>query len=130
MVQSDHAPIWTFIYSVIKNDKVNNWSQEMHAITPHIEFEHSKRKNNVLADSLSRLRCLGIHDDNDPERLGQEYGKSIFKTDENIIHSLDDVQNSTDKFKINRQQYILDKNEADNTHASTTIIDSLPHTCN
>ena len=35
------------MYSVTKNDKVNNWSQEMHTKTPHIEFGHIKGKNNV-----------------------------------------------------------------------------------
>ena len=80
------------MYSVTKNDKVNNWSQEMHAITPHIEFEHIKRKNNVLSDSLSILRCLGLHDDNDPEEPGQEYGKSIFETDENIVLRMTKIQ--------------------------------------
>ena len=57
--------------------KVNNWSQEMYAITPHIEFKHIKGKENVLVDSLSRLKHLGLHDDNDSEEPGQEYGKSI-----------------------------------------------------
>ena len=51
----------------------------MHPITPHIKFEHIKGKDNVLADSLARLRCLGLHDDNDPEQPGQEYGKSILE---------------------------------------------------
>ena len=53
----------------------------MHAVTPHMEFEHIKGKNNVLADSLSCLRCLGLHDDNDPEQPNPEYWKSIFETD-------------------------------------------------
>ena len=60
----------------------------MHAITLHIAFEHKKGKNNVLVDSLSRLRHLGLYDNNDPQEPGKEYGKSIFETDENIIHSL------------------------------------------
>ena len=68
-----------------------------------------KWKNNVLADSLSRMRCLGLHDNNDPDKPGQEYGKLIFETDENIMHSLDDDQKSADQFKINTQQCILDK---------------------
>ena len=55
------------IYSVNRNDMVNNWSHEIHAITPYIDFKHVKGKENMLVDSLSRLRCLGIYEDNDPE---------------------------------------------------------------
>ena len=65
------------MYSVTKNDKVNNWSQEFHSITAHIEFEHIKGKENVLVDSFSRLRCPGLHNDNDLEEQGQEFGKSV-----------------------------------------------------
>ena len=101
----------------------------MHAITPHIECEHIKGKDNALVDSLSRLRHLGLHDDNDLEEPGQEYGKSIFKQIKTSYVHLDNYQNSDDKFEINGQQYILDKNDADNTHASTTSTNSLPHTC-
>ena len=61
----------------------------MHALTPYIEFKHIKGKENVLADSLSRLRWLDLHDDNDPEEPGQECGKSIFDTDKNMTNSLD-----------------------------------------
>ena len=61
----------------------------MDAITPHIEFEHIKGKENVLPDSLSKLSHLGIHNDNDPEDPSQENSKSIFDIDGNIIKSLD-----------------------------------------
>ena len=54
----------------------------------------------------------------------------MFETDENILHSLDNDHKSADQFEINGQQYILDKNDADNTHASNTSTHSLPHTCN
>ena len=37
-----------------------------------------------------------------------------------MIHSLDSDQNSNNKFKIDRKQCILDKNDLDNTHASAT----------
>ena len=107
MLQSDHGPSGNYVLSN-KNDKVNNWSQEMHDITPHTEFGYIKGKNNLLADSLSGLRHLGLQDDNDPERPGQEYGKTIFETDENIIHSLDDDQKTPAEFEINGQ-HILDK---------------------
>ena len=69
------------VYSVTRNDKVNNCCQESHSITPRIEFEHIKGKENILADSLSRLRYLGLHEDNGPEELGYEYGRSILNMD-------------------------------------------------
>ena len=71
--------------------------------------KHIKGNENVSVDSLSRLRYLGLQDDNDPEEPGQEYGKSIFDTDENMIHSLDSDQNPNDKLKSDGRQYILDK---------------------
>ena len=111
-----------------KNDEVNNWSQEMHAITSHIEFKHIIGKENILADNLSRLRYLGLHDDNDPEY--QEYGKYIFDIYENMTNSLDSDQSSNDKFEISRRLYLLDKNDLDNTHTSTASSSSLPHLCN
>ena len=82
----------------------------MHALTHHIEFKHIRGKENVLADSLPILRCLGLHDDNDLEQPGQEYGKYIFDMDENMINSLDSDQNSYDRFEIDERQYLLDKN--------------------
>ena len=56
IVRCDHVPLRKFIYSVTKNDKVNNWSTEIHSITPHTDFEHIKGKENVLVYSLLRLR--------------------------------------------------------------------------
>ena len=42
--------------------------QEIHSITPHIDFEHIKGKGNGAADSLSKLRCSGLHKDNYPQK--------------------------------------------------------------
>ena len=50
MILCNHAPLHKLIYSVTRNDKVNNWSQEIHSITLCIEFEHIKGKENILAD--------------------------------------------------------------------------------
>ena len=81
-------------------------------------------------DSLSGLRCLVLHDDNDPEKSGQEYGKSIFDMDKNMRNSFDSDLTSNDKFESDRREYPLDRNDLDNTHASATITNSLQHTCN
>ena len=88
MIRYDHD-LQKSVYSVTKTDEVSIWPQEIDSITPHIEFDLIKGKENALADILSRLRCLGLHDDNDPEESGQEYGKSIFDMDENTVNNVD-----------------------------------------
>ena len=60
-IRCEHAVLCKFIYSVTKNDKVNNWSQEIHSITPYINFKHIKGKENVWADSLLRLKYLDLY---------------------------------------------------------------------
>ena len=77
---------------------------------------------------MLRLRCLGLHDDNDPEEPDQVYGKSIFDMDENMINCIDSDQNAKNKFKIDGIQYFLDEKDLANAHASTTGTNSLPHT--
>ena len=52
--------------------KVNNCPQEIHVITSYIDFKHTKEKENVLEDSLWRLRHLGLYEDNDPEKTGHK----------------------------------------------------------
>ena len=42
--------------------------------------------------SLSRVRYFGLHEGNDPEESGQEYGISNFDMDENIVNSIDSDQ--------------------------------------
>ena len=69
IIQCVHAPLCKFINSVTQNNKVNNWSQEIHSITSHITFENIKGKENVLVDNLSILKTLGLYKDNDPEQV-------------------------------------------------------------
>ena len=68
---------------------------------PNTEFKYIKCKENMLVDSLSRLRHLGLHENKDPEESGYEYGKSIFDTDENTVCSMDSDQNINNEFEIN-----------------------------
>ena len=55
-----------------KNDKVNNWSQEIHAINPHVEFEHIKRKENIFSWQFIKAKTLGLYETNIPEK--EEHG--------------------------------------------------------
>ena len=55
-IRCHHSTLCWFVYSV--NDKVNNSSQEIHAITPYIDFEHIKGKDHILAVLwIFRLHC-------------------------------------------------------------------------
>ena len=68
-IRCNHTLLHKFIYSVTMKDKMNNWSQEIHSITPHINFKHIKEKN-ISVNSLSRLKCLGLFNYNYPEKTG------------------------------------------------------------
>ena len=59
----------------------------------------------MLTGSLSRLRCLGIYEDNDCEKPEYEYGKSICNTDKNTVCSVDSNQNVNNKFEIDNIKY-------------------------
>ena len=123
-------PLCKFIYSVTKNDKVSNWSQEIHAITPILILTYPG-KGNALADSLSGLRCLGLYEDNYPEKPGYEYGKSIFDT----ICGVDSNQTINNEFEIKDIEYYLDEKDQANlqfqcTDTHTVDTNSLSHMCN
>ena len=96
MIPCDHSPL---------NDKVNNWSQEIHTITPHIEFKHIKGKNNILADSLSRLNTLGLCERNTPEKEWYQYSKSVFNSEPDTICSVDNNQKVNQEFDIGNIKY-------------------------
>ena len=75
-IRCDHSPLHKFVYSLTKNDKVNNWSQGMHVITQCIDFEHIKVRDNILAE-ISRLKTLSLYEANYAKEPGSKYGKSI-----------------------------------------------------
>ena len=50
-IRCDHAPLCKLH---------NNRSHEIHAVTPYIDFEYIKHRDNILAHSLSRLKTLVI----------------------------------------------------------------------
>ena len=99
--------------STTKNDNINNWSQEIHAMTPHIEFDHIKGKDNILADSSSTLKTLGSYETNTPEKEGHAYGKSIFDLEPEEVCSVDSNQKVNQEFEIDGIKYQLDPKHKD-----------------
>ena len=88
----------------------------------------------MIVDSLSGLRHLGLHEDNDPEVPGYQYGKSIFYTDK-TVYSIDSDQNVNNKFEIDGIKYWLNEKDLANfksldTNAHTIGTNSLLSMCN
>ena len=96
----------------MRNNKVNNWSQ-IHSIIPHNEFEHIKGKEDILADSLSRLKTLGLYENNGPEKPGHEYGESIFNFNLETACNVDTSHNANQGFEIDSVKYELDEEDLD-----------------
>ena len=55
------------------NDKCNIWSLEVATILRRVKVQHIKRIANVLADSVSRLRAVGLYHDIDLKDHQQEF---------------------------------------------------------
>ena len=57
------------------NDKCNIWGLEAAAITRKVKAQHIKGIANLLADSVSRLKAVGIYHDIDSNDWQQEFSK-------------------------------------------------------
>ena len=96
------CPLYLTKFDILshKNYKVNNWSQKIHTITPYIEFKHIEGKENILADSLPRLKTLGLYETNTPEKEGHENSKSVFNLETQMVCSVDGNQNIAKILKL------------------------------
>ena len=94
--------------------------QEIYTITPHIEFKHIKGKENILADSSSKLKTLGLYETNTPEKEGHEYGKSVFDLEPETVCSVDSSQKVNEEFEIDSIKYQLDIEHGDDLSSSDT----------
>ena len=84
IIHSDHKPLQKFIYAVTANDRVNDWSFQIHAVCKSIRFEYIKGNLNILSDSLSRLRYDDLYEDPRPEKEGFEFNKPKIEIDEKL----------------------------------------------
>ena len=73
LVHSDHKPLLKVLPGHTDNDKCSTWGLEAAAIPRRVKVQHIKGIANVLADSVSRLRAVGLYHDIDLKDHQQEF---------------------------------------------------------
>ena len=129
-IRYNHAPLCKFIYSAMKNDNVINWLLEIHAITPYIEFEHIKGRDNILLGILTRLKTLSLYEANDPNEPGSEYDKSMFASYPKIICDVDISKHSNKEFEIKDIKYHIDEKDLNSFPSLSTDPNPSSFKCN
>ena len=77
-LRSDHLPLKKFLRKMTLNDTVNNWSTKIESF--NINFVHISGKDNMLADTLSRLIDIDPELKQKPKLKDHEFGKYCFET--------------------------------------------------
>ena len=77
-LRSDHLPIKKFLRKLTLNDTINNWSTEIESY--NINFLHISGKDNILADTQSRLIDMEPDLKQQPELQDHEFGKYCFES--------------------------------------------------
>ena len=119
IIHSDHKPLQKFIYAVTANDRVNDWSFQIHAICKSIEFVHIKGTSNVLSDSLSRLKYHELYEEPRPEKEGFEFNKPKVELDESTYKPVQTAyQDELSVFTLSQDPQGNVEVDAQETHVS------------
>ena len=78
MLRSDHLPLNKFLQKNTLNLHVNNWAVEIESFK--IKFVHIAGKDNMIADTLSRLIDIDPDIVLEPELKDYEFGSYCFET--------------------------------------------------
>ena len=78
MLRSDHLPLKKFLNHKTFNNTLDNWAVEIESFK--IKFVHIPGKDNVLADTLSRLIDIDPDVEQEPELKDYEFGCYAFET--------------------------------------------------
>ena len=65
LVHSDHKSLLKIFTGNTNNKTCNTWGLKASAIARHVKVQHIKGIANILADSVSRLRAIGLYYDLD-----------------------------------------------------------------
>ena len=67
---SDHKPLAPFFTTGMSSQVFDCWELELQQF--NIQFDHLSGKKNVVADAISRLRTLGLYQDNDNNNVAKQ----------------------------------------------------------
>ena len=73
LVHLDQKPLLKIFTEHTDNKKCNTWDLEASAIPRHVKVQHIKGITNVLPDSVSRLRAVGLYHDLNSKNPLQEF---------------------------------------------------------
>ena len=88
MLYCDHTPLAPFLSTGMSSPVLDRWALELQQFD--IKFQHIQGKKNVVACVTSRLRTLGLYQDNDNEDVPntlEDVTKNIIEE----VHSTDIV---------------------------------------
>ena len=105
-LRSDHLPLKKFLRKMTLNQMVNNWSTEIKSF--NIDFVHISGKDNILANTLSRLIDTNPDLKQQPELEGHEFGKYCFETLPKVRGSIHHEKVSSDEFDVCEIQIMYD----------------------
>ena len=77
-LRSDHLPLKKFLNCKTLNNTVDNWAVEIESFK--IKFVHIAGKDNILADTLSRLININPNVEQEPELKDYEFAHYAFET--------------------------------------------------
>ena len=89
-LRSDHLPLNKFLKQMTLNNTVNNWAMEIESFK--IKFICIPGKDNILADTLSRLIDIDPDVELQPELKDYKFGQYAFealpKARSNMVHEI------------------------------------------
>ena len=120
-LKSVHLTLKKFLLKNTLNECVNRW--EMKIEDYQIDFNHIEGKNNVLADTLSRLITVQLNLEFLKYDIGQHCFQELPKARMKVDHKLGNTSTEGENIKINDIKVVYDE-EID--HKSDKICVYLP----
>ena len=74
LVCSDHKPLPKFLTGSNDNEKCNTWGLEAATIPRCVKLQHVKGIGNILADSVSRPKVVGLYHNLDFQKNQPDFG--------------------------------------------------------